>query len=65
MCECYLIELQVHKENAPECLTMVHYTELTEKGIILMRGEYDKVIQTTRRKIRHKMFLLLCPKYSY
>lgn len=34
---------QVHKENAPECLTMVHYTELAEKGIILMRGEYDKV----------------------
>jgi len=32
-----------HKENAPECLSMVHYTELMEeKGIVLMVGEYDK-----------------------
>ncbi|XP_046966968.1 ATP synthase mitochondrial F1 complex assembly factor 1 [Vanessa cardui] len=37
-----LLAFQVHKENAPECLTMVHYTELVQKGIILMRGEYDK-----------------------
>ncbi|VVC91074.1 ATP synthase mitochondrial F1 complex assembly factor 1 [Leptidea sinapis] len=37
-----LLAFQVHKENAPECLTMVHYTELTDKGIILMRGDYDK-----------------------
>ncbi|KAI5634433.1 ATP11 protein domain-containing protein [Phthorimaea operculella] len=37
-----LLAFQVHKENAPECLTMVHYTELREKGIVLMRGEYDK-----------------------
>ncbi|XP_026726771.1 ATP synthase mitochondrial F1 complex assembly factor 1 [Trichoplusia ni] len=50
MCQSYgntvhftpLLAYQVHKENAPECLTMVHYTELAEKGIILMRGEYDK-----------------------
>lgn len=35
--------LQVHKENAPECLTIVHYTELADKGLILMRGEFDKV----------------------
>lgn len=33
---------QVHKENAPECLNIVHYTEFSEKfGIVLMRGEYD------------------------
>lgn len=37
-----LLAYQVHKENAPECLTMIHYTELIEKGIVLMRGEYDK-----------------------
>ncbi|CAG5034225.1 unnamed protein product [Parnassius apollo] len=50
MSQCYgqavhftpLLAFQVHKENAPECLTMVHYTELSDKGIILMRGEYDK-----------------------
>lgn len=32
----------MHKENAPECLTIWHYTELKDKGIILMRGEFDK-----------------------
>lgn len=38
-----LINFQAHKENAPECLSMVHYTELVEeKGIVLMVGEYDK-----------------------
>ncbi|OWR42503.1 hypothetical protein KGM_210537 [Danaus plexippus plexippus] len=37
-----LLAFQVHKENAPECLTMVHYLELKEKGIVLMRGDYDK-----------------------
>ncbi|CAH2040049.1 unnamed protein product, partial [Iphiclides podalirius] len=50
MCQCYgqtvhftpLLAFQVHKENAPECLTMIHYTELRSKGIVLMRGEYDK-----------------------
>lgn len=37
-----LLWYQAHKENAPECLTMVHYTELKDsKGIVLMRGEYD------------------------
>lgn len=40
-----LLAYQVHKENAPECLNMIHYTEFRDKGIILMRGEYDhKVI---------------------
>ena len=35
--------LQAYKENAPECLTIVHYTELADtKGIVLMVGEFDK-----------------------
>lgn len=37
-----LLCYQVHKENAPECLNMVHYTEFADQGIILMRGEFDK-----------------------
>ena len=38
-----LINYQAHKENAPECLSMVHYTELVDdKKIVLMVGEYDK-----------------------
>ncbi|KAA0200653.1 hypothetical protein HAZT_HAZT003066 [Hyalella azteca] len=37
-----LINYQAYQENAPECLTMVHYTELQESlDIVLMRGEYD------------------------
>ncbi|KAL6445497.1 hypothetical protein ACFW04_000815 [Cataglyphis niger] len=37
-----LLWYQTHKENAPECLTMTHYTELRDdKSIILMRGEFD------------------------
>ncbi|XP_055617317.1 ATP synthase mitochondrial F1 complex assembly factor 1 [Toxorhynchites rutilus septentrionalis] len=40
-----LINYQVHNVNAPECLNLALYTELRDKGIILMRGEYDpKVI---------------------
>lgn len=40
-----LLAYQVHKENAPECLNMVHYNELKDQNLILMRGEYDfKVI---------------------
>ncbi|KAJ8724704.1 hypothetical protein PYW08_016178 [Mythimna loreyi] len=50
MCQSYrhtvhftpLLAYQVHKENAPECLTMTHYTELADKGLVLMRGDYDK-----------------------
>lgn len=39
----FFIFCQVHKENAPECLNIVHYTELSDKlNIVLMRGEYDK-----------------------
>ncbi|XP_071439114.1 ATP synthase mitochondrial F1 complex assembly factor 1 isoform X2 [Hetaerina americana] len=33
------------KENAPECLMMVYYEELMEeKGVVLLRGEFDKNI---------------------
>ena len=35
--------MQAHKENAPECLSLTHFTELLDdKGIVLMAGEYDK-----------------------
>jgi hypothetical protein len=34
--------LQAHKENAPECLTVTHYIDLKEKGLVLMHGEYNK-----------------------
>ncbi|KAK4881998.1 hypothetical protein RN001_005317 [Aquatica leii] len=38
-----LLNYQVHKENAPECLTIVHYMEFKDsKGIVLMRGEFNK-----------------------
>ncbi|CAH1261284.1 unnamed protein product [Diabrotica balteata] len=38
-----LLYYQVHKENAPECLNITHYDEFeADKGIVLMRGEYDK-----------------------
>nr|XP_045582919.1 ATP synthase mitochondrial F1 complex assembly factor 1-like isoform X2 [Procambarus clarkii] len=34
-----------YKENAPECLTIVHYPDLKEeRGIVFMQGEYDKNI---------------------
>uniref|UniRef100_A0A182QD06 ATP synthase mitochondrial F1 complex assembly factor 1 n=1 Tax=Anopheles farauti TaxID=69004 RepID=A0A182QD06_9DIPT len=40
-----LLNYQVHKENAPECLNITMFTECSDKGIVLMRGEYDtKVI---------------------
>lgn len=38
-----LIKYQKFKENAPVCLSLIHYTELREnKDLILMRGEWDK-----------------------
>ncbi|XP_043498495.1 ATP synthase mitochondrial F1 complex assembly factor 1 [Polistes fuscatus] len=37
-----LLWYQTHKENAPECLTLTHYTEFKDSmGIVLMRGEFD------------------------
>ncbi|XP_067629513.1 ATP synthase mitochondrial F1 complex assembly factor 1 [Eurosta solidaginis] len=41
-----LLAYQVHAENAPECLTLVHYTEFKDKGLVLMRGEYDANVLT-------------------
>lgn len=36
---------QLVKENAPPCLTVAHFDELkTEKGIVLMAGEYDRKV---------------------
>lgn len=37
-----LLNYQAHKENAPECLTMTHYIDLKEKGLVLMHVEYNK-----------------------
>lgn len=40
-----LVNYQAYKENAPECLTMVHYPDLKEeRGIVLMQGEFNKDI---------------------
>ena len=55
-----LINYQAHKENAPECLNMMHYTELVEdKGIVLMVGEYDKDVLVRNAFL----FLQLCNVY--
>jgi len=44
-----LLYFQVHKENAPECLTMTHFKDFKDsKGIVLMRGEFDKNIITAK-----------------
>lgn len=43
-----LLCYQVHKENAPECLNIVHYTEFKDKGLVLMRGEYDSKVLTAQ-----------------
>lgn len=37
--------LQRHKENAPACLTLQHFTDLKEeKGLVLMSGDFDDSI---------------------
>ncbi|XP_031333369.1 ATP synthase mitochondrial F1 complex assembly factor 1-like isoform X1 [Photinus pyralis] len=37
-----LLNYQVHKENAPECLKITHYPEFKDtKGIVLMKGEFQ------------------------
>ena len=51
--------IKAHKENAPECLGMVHYTELMEdKGIVLMVGEYDKdtLVSFTLGQVKQDVF---------
>lgn len=40
-----LINFQAFKENAPECLLLTHFAELSkDKGIVLMRGEFNNDI---------------------
>ncbi|XP_026284622.1 ATP synthase mitochondrial F1 complex assembly factor 1 [Frankliniella occidentalis] len=40
-----LISYQAHKENAPECMTITHFTDLKESNqIVLMKGEFNKDI---------------------
>ncbi|CAH1397146.1 unnamed protein product [Nezara viridula] len=40
-----LISYQTHKADAPECLTVVYYADLSEtKDVVLMKGEFDKNI---------------------
>ena len=49
----YSYIFQAHKENAPECLNMIHYTDLAEsKGIVLMVGEYDKDVLVSNNNHR-------------
>jgi len=43
-----LANYQAHQENAPECLCLVHYTELQGKGLVLMKGEYDTNVLSPR-----------------
>lgn len=41
--ELIVICQQTHKENAPECLTILYFPDFAEeKKIVLMKGEYDK-----------------------
>lgn len=40
-----LLAYQVHKENAPECLKLVHFNEYRDKyNTVLMRGEFNKTV---------------------
>ncbi|OXA51930.1 ATP synthase mitochondrial F1 complex assembly factor 1 [Folsomia candida] len=44
-----LIAYQTHKENAPECLRLIQYTDLqSSKDLVLMRGEFDKNLMSTK-----------------
>lgn len=46
--ECYftpMVSYHAHKEEAPPSLSLMHYTDLSlDKGIVLLRGEFDKQI---------------------
>ena len=58
-----LINYQAFHENAPECLTMIHYVDLAEtKGVVLMVGEYNNDVlvsfyEKKLQKIREITFL--------
>ncbi|KAG5338462.1 ATPF1 factor, partial [Acromyrmex heyeri] len=63
-----LLWYQTHKENAPECLTMIHYTELREdKDIILMRGEFDtKLLQVQEAQcLANELQLYYCNDHEH
>ena len=46
-----LINYQAHAENAPECLTLVHYVDLAkDKGIVLMKGDFDPNVLVRAKK---------------
>ena len=56
-----LLNYQAHKELAPECLTIIYYTDLMEeKGIVLMRGEYDKNVLVSHQTKFKIVFVLAC-----
>ena len=60
-----LINYQAHKENAPECLNMMHYTEMAEsKGIVLMVGEYDKDVLVRHWSLQSRPVLHLSPSIT-
>ena len=60
-----LINFQAFNENAPECLTLVHYTDVAEsKDIVLMVGEFDgnslvSHDQQFKKLLPHLLHLLL------
>ncbi len=63
-----LINYQAHQENAPECLTLTHYTDLAEeKGIVLMVGEFDtnvlvgSLYRQSCFKLRSTFIVAECP----
>ncbi|KAL3278560.1 hypothetical protein HHI36_016106 [Cryptolaemus montrouzieri] len=62
-----LLYFQVHKENAPECLTIKHYTEFMEdKGIVLMKGEFDSKVITSKEALclANQLQLYYCQNYD-
>ncbi|KYM98235.1 ATP synthase mitochondrial F1 complex assembly factor 1, partial [Cyphomyrmex costatus] len=63
-----LLWYQTHKENAPECLTMIYYTELREdKDIVLMRGEFDtKLLQVQEAQcLANELLLYYCNDHEH
>ena len=49
-----LLNYQTHKENSPECLTVVNYPEFNqEKGITLMRATYDDNVLVSGKEWFH------------
>lgn len=62
-----LLCFQVHKENAPECLTIKHYLEfMDDKNIVLMKGEYDKNVINSKEALylANQVQLYYCQNYD-